>query len=193
MNILVDVDDTLTDFVEERNNLIKKYIEEKNLPYKILDINCTKSAKVANWPIEECCNFWKEIGTLAQLNCPCQKNSEKIMLSLKERGHKIIIVSARPDIYYDAFKYTKLWLEKNNISFDDIIIGKQNKKQSIIDNNIQLVIDDSIQTVTYASELGINSIMPTTKENQKFDIPEKCIRASSWNEIEKILVAKGIL
>ena len=109
-------------------------------------------------------------------------NSSSIKLSLSKKQWK-----------NDAFKYTKLWLEKNNISFDDIIIGKQNKKQSIIDNNIQLVIDDSVQTVTHASELDINSIMPTTKENQKFDIPEKCIRASSWNEIEKILVVKGIL
>ena len=66
MNILVDVDDTLTSFVEERNNLIVNYIKDNKLPYKILDLNCTKSAKVADWPIDECCKFWTEVGTIAQ-------------------------------------------------------------------------------------------------------------------------------
>lgn len=188
MNILLDVDDTLTNFVEERNGLIKKYIEDKNLQYKILDINCTKSAKVANWPIEECCNFWKEIGTIAQLESPAQKDSSRVVQELKKQGHKIIIVTARPDIYFEAFKYTKLWLEKNNIPYDTIITGKQDKKQTMIDNKIQLVIDDSLQTITYACELGINSLMFTTKENETYSVPEKSKRVSSWNEIENILL-----
>lgn len=193
MNILVDVDDTLTNFVEVRNELIKKYIEDKGLPYKILDMDCTKSAKVADWPLEECCNFWKEVGTDAQLNCSAQVGASDVLSKLREMGHKIIIVSARPDIYYPAEKYTRLWLEKNNIPFDDIIIGKQNKKQSMIDNSIELVIDDSIQTIEYASELGIESFMFATKENEGVSVPEKCVRVKTWNEIEKILIDKKFL
>lgn len=188
MNILLDVDDTLTDFVEKRNGLIKKYIEDNGLPYKILDINCTKSAKVADWPIEECCKFWKEVGTLAQLECPCQKDASIVVQKLKNQGHKIIVVTARPDIYYDAFKYTKLWLEKNKIPFDLIITGKHDKKQTMIENEIQFVIDDSIQTIKSASELGLNSIIYTTKENEKFDLPKKCTRVFSWNDIKNIFV-----
>ena len=193
MNILVDVDDTLTNFVEERNNLIKKYIEDKNLPHKILDLNCTKSAKVADWPIEECCRVWEEVGTAAQLNCPSQVGCQEVLIKLREKGHKIIIVSARPDIYYPAFYYTKLWLEKNNIPFDDIIIGKQDKKQSMIDNNIELVIDDSIQTITYASELDIDSLIFSTKENVNYIPVGKCIRVFSWKEIENILIDRQVL
>ena len=187
MNILLDIDDTLTDFIKERNNLIKKYIEDKNLPYKILDINCTKSAKVADWPLEECCAFWQEIGTQAQLESPCQKDSSRVVQELKKRGHNIIIVTARPDMYYEAYKYTKLWLEKNNIPFDILITGKQDKKQPMIDHDIQLVIDDSIQTINCASELGINSFMFNTKENEGFKVPDKCKRVYCWNEIENAL------
>ena len=193
MNILVDVDDTLTNFVKERNRLIKKYIDDKNLSYKILDINCTKSAKVADWPIEECCKFWKDVGTIAQLNCPSQEDCQAVLSKLKQKGHKIIIVSARPDIYYPAEKYTKLWLEKNNIPFDKIIIGKQDKKQSMIDNDIKLVIDDSIQTITYATELNLNSFIFSTEENKNYNPFGKCLRVSSWKEIEKILIERNIL
>lgn len=187
MNIMVDVDDTLTNFVEERNNLIKKYLEDNHLPYKILDMNCTKSAKVANWTLEECCKFWKEIGTTAQLNSPCQKESPEIVQTLKKMGHKIFIVTARPDRYYEAEKYTKLWLEKNNIPFDKIITNSPDKKQAMIDLQIDLVIDDSIQTITYASELGIQSIIYSTKENENFSPPERSTRVSSWSEILKLL------
>lgn len=192
MNILVDVDDTLTNFVEVRNELIKKYIEDNGLPYKILDMDCTKSAKVADWPLEVCCNFWKEVGTDAQLKCSAQVGASGVLSKLREMGHKIIIVSARPDIYYPAEKYTRLWLEKNNIPFDDIIIGKQNKKQSMIDNDIKLVIDDSIQTITYAEELGIDAFMFATKENQNFK-NNGSVRVLSWAEIENILKNKKVL
>lgn len=37
-NILIDVDDTLTDFLYVRNHLIKKYIKNNKLPYKIMKI-----------------------------------------------------------------------------------------------------------------------------------------------------------
>lgn len=188
MNIMIDVDDTLTCFVKKRNNLIKKYIKEKNLPYKILDIYCTKSANVADWPIEECCNFWKELGTSAQLNAPCQKDSPNVVQIIKNLGHKIFIVTARPDKYYDALKYTKLWLEKNKIPFDEIFTGKQNKKQAMIDLKIDVVIDDSYQTITYASELGIKSLLFTTKENENLKAPPLSQRVISWNEIFKILI-----
>ena len=187
MNILLDVDDTLTDFVHTRNNLIKKYIEDKKLPYKILDINNTKSAKVADWPLEECCKFWAEVGRDAQLMCPAQHRAAEVVRKLKEQGHTIVIVTARPDIYFEAEPYTKLWLEKQGIPFDKIIVGKQDKKQTMIDNNIDLVIDDSMQTITYASELGINSLMYTTKENEKKEVPKHCTRVHSWTEIEKHL------
>ena len=190
MNILLDVDDTLTDFVHTRNNLIKKYIEDKKLPYKILDINCTKSAKVADWPLEECCKFWAEVGREAQLNCPCQSGAAEVVRKLKEQGHNIIIVTARPDIYFEAEPYTKLWLQKQGIPFDKIIVGKQDKKQTMIDNNINLVIDDSVQTITYASELGINSLMYTTEENKQQKPPRYCTRVNSWEEIDQILEVK---
>ena len=53
-------------------------------------MNCTKSAKVADWPIEECCKFWKEIGTASQLNCPSQEGCQDVLSKLGTRGHKII-------------------------------------------------------------------------------------------------------
>lgn len=193
MNILVDVDDTLTSFVEERNNLIVNYIKDNKLPYKILDLNCTKSAKVADWPIDECCKFWKEVGTIAQLNCPTQRDCQSVLSKLKQKGHQIIIVSARPDIYYPAEMYTKMWLDKNNIPYDKIIIGKQDKKQSMIDNDIKLVIDDSTQTINYATELGLDSFIVSTKENSNFKAPDKCVRVFSWKDIEKLLKSRNIL
>jgi len=186
-NILIDVDDTLTKFLKYRNNLIKKYIKTKNLPYKILDINCTKSAKVANWPIEECINFWKDVGKNAQLKCPTQKNCAEVINKLRETGNKVFIVTARPDIYFEAYKYTKLWLDKNNICYDTLIVGKQDKKQTMIENKIDLVIDDSVSTIISAQELNIKSIIFTTKENKKFMTPVNCTRVKNWRQIENLL------
>ncbi len=186
-NILIDVDDTLTDFLYKRNNLIKKYIKDNKLPYKIIDINCTKSAKVANWPLDSCIKFWHDIGTEEQLNCKPQKNCAKVIKNLKNNGYKIIIVSARPDIYYEAYKYTKAWLDKQKIYFDVLIIGQQDKKSAMLNNNIDIVIDDSISTITSASELNLKSFLFTTEENKNFVLPENCIRVSDWKQIEKLI------
>lgn len=193
MNILVDVDDTLTNYVHIRNSLIKKYIQDKKLPYKIVDINCTKSAEVANWPIEECCNFWHEVGCEEQLKSEPQKDASLVMQKLKSRGYKIFIVTARPDIYFPAYEYTKQWLDNNHIPYDKIITGKLNKKQEMIDNKIDVVIDDSTKTIGYASELGIKSLMFTTVENSKANVPKHCVRVNSWNQIEEILINKNFL
>ena len=186
MNILLDVDDTLTDFLEVRNKLIEKYLKSKGLPFRVIDFNCTKSAKVADWPVEECVNFWREVGTEAQLNCSPQKDCAKVVKKLREQGHKIFIVTARPDLYFEAFKYTKEWLDRNGIPYDCIITGKLDKKQTMIDNEIDVVIDDSISTIKFADELGLKSFLFSTVENSDAEIPKNCKRVYSWSEIDKL-------
>lgn len=184
-NILLDVDDTLTDFLYKRNKLIKKYLKDKNLNYKIVDMNATKSAKVSDWPLDECVNFWHEIGTEEQLKCKAQKHCAEVVKNLKDNGNKIFIVTARPSIYFEAYKYTKLWLDKNNICYDEIITGKLDKKETMKKLGISLVIDDSTLTINSASELNIKSFLFTTKENKDFELPAGCTRVRNWKEIEK--------
>ena len=191
MNILVDVDDTLTAFIPQRNLFIKKYIERKGLPYKIKDIYCTKSAEVADWPLEECCKWWHEEGREEQLKSKTQKNAAQVMQKIKEMGHNIIIVTARPDIYFPAKEYTEKWLVLNNIPYDKIITGKLDKKQAMIDNDIKLVIDDSVRTINYASELKIKSFMFTSEENKNAKVPAYATRVASWDQILELMTGKA--
>ena len=187
-NVLIDVDDTLTNFLKQRNNLIKKYIKKKKLNYKIVDINATKSAKVADWPLEECINFWHEIGAKKQLQCKSQKYCAKVVKRLKDNGYKIIIVTARPDSYFEAYKYTKEWLDKNSIHYDVLVTGQQNKKEAMLKNKIDIVIDDSVSTIENAQELYLKSILFTTNENKNYNLPKNCTRVKNWKQIEKLLI-----
>ncbi len=185
INISLDVDETLTDFLEKRNLLIKKYIEDNDLPYKILDMETTISSSLADWPMEECIKFWHKIGASEQLKCKAKIGCVEIIKKLHENGNKIIIVTARQNNYFDAKLYTEIWLKQEGIIYDEMMVGQKDKKQAMIDKNIGLVIDDSITTIRQASELGIPSIIISTKPNQKEELPQNCTRLDSWEDFEK--------
>ena len=64
---------------------------------------------------------------------------------LKSQGHKIIIVTSRPDIG-TVHLDTKYWLEKNNLPFDAVIFGRV-KPRALLDvdcdlHEIGVIIDD---------------------------------------------------
>lgn len=191
MNILIDVDNTLTDVLKKRNKLIKAYIKRNKLPYKILDINSTLSAKVANWPIEICREWWKNEGVKIHKKCKAQKQSANVVKCLQNLGHQIYIISARENDYWgDAYSETKSWLDFRNICYNKLIVGQVNKKQAMIDNKIDLIIDDFIGQIMCADELDIKSIIYTTNENKKFVPPSTCVRVNNWKQIKKILINK---
>ena len=79
---------------------------------------------------------------------------------------------------------TKDFLDKNNIPYNELIIGAKDKITVCQDKKIELFIEDSYETCRQLTDHGIKSILMTTKMNCEIDSQE-IVRVNNWKEIQR--------
>lgn len=111
-----------------------------------------------------------------------------IIDKLKKDSHSIHFVTARlMNIKNcDTEKITLNSFKKNNIYYDSLDLGIQDKIPFFKENNIELCIEDSYETCMEAKKTGIKSILMTTKMNKNIDAG-KITRVNNWNEIYDLI------
>ena len=108
---------------------------------------------------------------------------------LKEDGHEIYIITGRNNgEYINPKELTTQWLDKYNIVYDKLIFtnayDKHAKTEVCLENNIDLMIEDSTRISLDLINNGIKVYTMNTRYNQK---EQTLDRVSKWKEIyEKI-------
>ena len=101
-------------------------------------------------------------------------------------GNEIYLITARGD-NFEFFKgseeVTKKFLEDNNIKYTKIIFNAINKAQICLDNEIDIMIDDSIEHCEDVKNTGIKSILFTSNVNKETYTTVE--RVDSWLDLEK--------
>lgn len=193
MNIGIDIDGVLTDVRQFMIDEGLKYCEESNKG-KLVNLNAYNSYDIFNWGKEADTDFWvKNIFFYAENNPVIEGASENIK-KLKEKGHKIYIITARwltsnedSELFNDIntgekMRFTvKQWLAKNNIVYDEVIFSGSDKSHTIIENDIDVMIDDAPRNLIQLSKFikVICYDWPYNKEVAGNNI----YRCSNWNEI----------
>lgn len=118
--------------------------------------------------------------------CTMLPDANSVIQKLKDQGDIIHFITARLMNIEgcDTEKITKESLRKNNIPYDFLDLHISNKLEFFKKNNIDICIEDSYETCKELTDIGIQSILVTTKMNEQIDsgnIP----RANNWNEIYK--------
>lgn len=195
MNIGIDLDGVLTNYRQFAIEQGQKYCKE-NDKGKLVNPEAYYMKDMYNWDEKTDYDFWiKNIFSYATENPAIQGASENTK-KLKEDGHTIFIITARkfatPDdnckeeIREKMKKTVKEWLAKNEIKYDYIIFSKEDKCKNIIENNIDVMIEDSPNNVKSLSKLTKIICMdwPYNKGIENDNI----YRCYNWNEIyDKIL------
>ena len=191
MNIGIDIDGVLTDiekYILESGS--KMCIEEKwPLEIKLGEYN---EIKTFNWTKEQSEKFWnKYLVYYAEKNAP-RMFAQEVILKLKQEENHIYIITARdesgmPKEHYGKMQeYTKKWLKENNIKYDKLIFASDDKKlEKCIENNIDIMIEDSPQNIR-----NISSKIPVIKFNCKYNeniTNNNIITAYSWYHIYDII------
>lgn len=180
MKIGIDIDDTITDSYDIItsayayctkstqktfiNNKLSYYDLEKNYPnYKDFTIKAFSKimpyAKVKN-------------------------KAKEVIDKLHEMGYIIEIVSARNTTEYeDPYGITYNYLKKNNIYFDKLNVSIKDKGKFCKENNINVLIDDSIDNLNDALKYGIKTIIFNNVFNEN---EENFTRVNSWTDILNI-------
>lgn len=115
----------------------------------------------------------------------------KVMTQLINEGHQIRILTGRGDYCWgNAQLETKKWLDKYNIPYTQLSSKITEKGKYCVENNIDVLIDDSLKYIKQCNDLGIKTITFDNNYNSKYD-PDYLknynhklnVYASCWNEL----------
>lgn len=63
------------------------------------------------------------------------------------------------EFHNDPYLYSKVWLEKNKIYYDKLIVNARDKRRACLENDIALLIDDNISNYLNVTNVGIDAII----------------------------------
>lgn len=140
---------------------------------------------IYGWTDEEKFNFFDMYYKNVLEECTLMKDANKVCKKLMEEdGDSIYFITARLTNVKNCNteEITKRTLNGNNVPYNKLIINASDKIKVSQEEHIDLFIEDSYETCKQLSEIGIRSILMTTKMNEKIDagnIP----RVTNWNEV----------
>ncbi len=169
MRIAFDLDNTITNTEELYHIYFDKYLKDKNLTEK--DININLIEEFQHQYLEDVFN-----------NVSIKEDASKY-LNLLSKDHDIYIITARNNKYVtleDINIICKRWLENNDISPKKIITDAslEQKMEACKENNIEIFIDDDLRNIVHVDKLNIKTIL--------FDDSNyypKTKRVTNWEEL----------
>lgn len=189
MRIGIDIDNCIANFDD---TLLKEYLKhDKELRnIGIINENPEYLRKgMFDWTDEEEKSFYNaNIEKFAKKLKPLEDASYYIK-KLKEDGNEIYIITGRNNgEYTNPYRLTEEWLEQYNIFYDKLIFtdthDKHEKSEVCIENNVDLMIEDSVRISLDLIDNGIKVYTMNTRYNQT---EQNLERVSKWEEIyEKI-------
>lgn len=182
ITIGIDIDDTITN----TNCLVKKCFKKSNDKELIDNMEAIIKGFYINDKIKE---FYKSLKDVFVNQIKLKNGAREVIDQLHSEGYRIVIITARSDEYYgDAYKCTSEFLEKNGVVYDKLIVGCVHKNEIIKKEKIDILIDDVIEMVDKAKEMGIDSILISSSLNKGKKTKGK--RVNNWQEIHKYISKK---
>ena len=187
MRIGIDIDDTLTDVKDELIEAGEKYARSLGKDIKVdknfedKNNNGNKWQEMFQFNYDELKYFLKDIQESITNKAKPRENVVEVIKKLKNDGNEIIIITARDSEFHDnPYKYSKDWLDKNNIYYDKLVINAKNKEDACIEEKIDLFIDDSESNCLKVNKAGIKTIRVC---NEIEENNSNLICFNNWNDI----------
>ncbi len=175
MNIGIDLDDTIFSTVEQYRKYQKQYLTEKNISEEELWTN--RKYRV---------DYIKNNLDLIFSDIKLKDDAISVMKRLVSKGNTIYIITARSNEYCDnMYEFTKNNLKKFGIPYYKIILTGKYKLKFCLENDIDLMIDNSIDIYNELS--GKINILLFDEYNLYSNIEN---RVSNWKEILKIVLGE---
>lgn len=177
MIIGIDIDDTLTNTKELQIECWKEFVSLH--PKEGYDFNLPENINRFG---DEYINMFWDLYRETLFAPSFKDNVSEVINNLKQKGYKVYIVTARPEVCYPKLisRLTDVF-SSINLVFDNIIVGAKNKSEACCENGISILIDDDIVHCTTALDNGIEAIL----FNDGYDYPG--YQTNSWNNIESIV------
>ena len=164
MRIAVDIDDTLN--AVDRVRYAGEYIRRKNLPFRLVDENAHMLEKVYDWSHDDVLEFVHDGGITAFTDAPARKGAKEVLERWRAAGIEVIVLTSRVAEWFgNPEKVSRDWLEKRHIPYDGLVASCADKGAYCAQNNIDILIDDSVEQCLSAQESKVAVwLIPTNEE-----------------------------
>ena len=188
MRIGIDIDNVVSNFNE---NLLEEYMQhDKELRNTgIINVEADYIRRgMFDWTEKEEREFYKNNIERIARNLKVKEDAKKYIDKLKDDGHYICIITGRDNgEYKEPYNMTKEWLDSNLIKYDKLILtdayDKKEKSIKCLENNIDIMIDDSVGNCKSCIQNNIKTFLMDTPYNRFADIP----RVNSWKEFYEVV------
>lgn len=194
MRIGIDIDGVLTNVGQFSIDYLSKYCVENDIMFDIGD-SYYKIAKTFNINSADERKFWDKYLDFYAKYEKARPFASEVIKKLKDDGHKIYIITARwltnreDNIGNKMRETVKNWLVENEIIYDELIFTKadnENKFQEVIDNDIDIMIEDSPTNINELANL--THVFCYNADYNKNCNGENITRCYSWYDIYKKIV-----
>ena len=182
MRIGIDIDNCISNFDDV---LLEEYIKhDKELRNTgiINDKPYYLTVDMFDWSKEENDDFYYNNIQRIAMSLKPLNNAKEVIDKLKADGNEIYIITSRDNgEYINPEKMTREWLEKYEIYYDKLILtGRHEKGPVCKENNIDIMIEDSIKNCEDIENNGVKCYIMNTRYNQE---ETRFERVKTWNEI----------
>ena len=189
MKIGIDIDDTT--FLTAKSML--KYADKFEEEISGVSTNRDSFGLIKNryylkalygWDEKTIFDFFDKYYKNVLEECTMIPDANKTIRKLKDEGDTIHFVTARLMNIKNCNteEITKKNLKDFGIPYDSLNLHISDKLKFFKENKIDLCIEDSYETCRELTDIGIKSILMTTKMNADIDSKE-IARVNNWNEI----------
>lgn len=180
MRIGIDIDDVITDTSSKLIEFIGTYDKSSHMSDYLVEI---LRGEIPTLEIKEAIyNNSLEMFEKVEV----KSNASKVINSLFESGHEVFIITSRGNLRYNnSEKFTIEFLKKHNINYTKILFNCFDKAKICKENDVDVMIDDSVKYCEEIQEENIKSIVFTSVVNK--DIITNVPRVNDWLELEKKL------
>lgn len=187
MRIGVDIDNVISTFNEELLEEYIKHNEELGYSNEINENADYITRGMFNWAEGEVEAFYRDNIERIVNKLSVKDGAKEYIDKLKNDGHSIYIITGRDNgEHSDPYNNTKKWLDDNAIYYDKLILtnayknDEHGKSEKCIENNVDIMIDDSVHICRDCIDYGITTLLMDTPYNKQVnDIP----RVHNWKEI----------
>lgn len=187
MRIGVDIDNVISTFNEELLEEFLKHNKEMGYSNEI-NYNAEYITRgMFNWKNGEAEKFYKDNIERIVNKLNVKNGAKEYIDKLKNDGYSIYIITGRANgELSDPYNNTKKWLDDNSIKYDKLILtdayknDKHGKSEKCIENNVDIMIDDSVHICKDCIDYGIETLLMDTPYNRQVS---DITRVHSWQEI----------
>ena len=188
MRIGIDIDGVLTDIEKWQLDYGSKFFYE-NYGKEIIVFDKYETNEIFKVSKEQDDEFWNKYFKDYSINIEARKFASEVIKKLKKERNKIYIITARGNFLSHSaimsFEENKNivinWLKENEIEYDELIFCVEDKLDTCLKNNIDIMIEDKVENIN-----RISTKIPVIcfhAEYNKNCIGENIIRCYSWYDI----------